>query len=285
MFHRVKSASQEAPQTSKESPHVQEEQAEDAHDEMPENAAQTQYQKEETQDMPKDQEAEQQQTAQTAPQPQQPPVQQPQAAQAQTQTQPRDVPAAAVPPRAPGAYAAAAYPAYGRKAVEAAQAAEPEVDSDDDSHDDESRLVIGQGIAISGEIESCHTLVVEGTVEASLKGARIVEIEETGIFYGAIEIEEATISGRFEGELVVNGRLSVTSTGTITGTIAYKELEIEAGAMIDGKLTPIREGGAAQQSQPQARPTVRNAQKKAAQRSAQQPANELFPSHRAAAAE
>jgi hypothetical protein len=40
------------------------------------------------------------------------------------------------------------------------------------------RLVIGQGITMSGEIESCDTLVVEGTVEAALKGASILEVAE-----------------------------------------------------------------------------------------------------------
>ncbi len=101
------------------------------------------------------------------------------------------------------------------------------------------RLVIGQGITMSGEIESCDHLLVEGSVEAALKGAKVLEISETGKFYGTVEIEEATISGQFEGEIYVSGRLTVASTGIITGSIAYGELQIEAGATIDGKLAPL----------------------------------------------
>jgi cytoskeletal protein CcmA (bactofilin family) len=101
------------------------------------------------------------------------------------------------------------------------------------------RLTIGRGIAISGEIESCDHLVVEGTVEAGLKGASVLEIAENGVFYGTVEIDEATVAGRFEGDITVHGRLTIRSTGTITGSLAYKELEVEAGAVVDGRLTPV----------------------------------------------
>jgi len=101
------------------------------------------------------------------------------------------------------------------------------------------RLTIGAGITMSGEIESCDYLLVEGTVEAALKGAQNLDIAETGVFYGTVEIEDATISGRFEGDITAHGRLTLRESATVTGTIAYKELEIEAGAVIDGKLTPL----------------------------------------------
>ncbi len=119
-------------------------------------------------------------------------------------------------------------------------------------------LTIGAGITMSGEIESCDNLIVEGTVEAALKGARNLDIAESGTFYGTVEIEDAVIAGRFEGELNVTGRLVLRSGGFITGSIAYGELEIEAGAVIDGRLTPIaamQQAGATQPaSQPKAKP-------------------------------
>jgi cytoskeletal protein CcmA (bactofilin family) len=101
------------------------------------------------------------------------------------------------------------------------------------------KLVIGQGITLSGEIEACEHLMVEGTVEAALKGASVLEIAETGAFYGTVEIDEATVAGRFEGDLTVKGRLTIRSGGSITGAIAYKELAVEAGATLDGKVTPL----------------------------------------------
>ena len=148
--------------------------------------------------------------------------------------------APAMAPNAPRASAPAysAYPgAYGSMASSStatAASADPNA----------RRLVIGQGITMSGEIESCDLLIVEGTVEAALKGASGLEIAETGMFYGTVEIDEATIAGKFEGDLTVNGRLTVRATGSITGAITYKELAVEAGATIDGKLSPVGGKGA-----------------------------------------
>ncbi|MEM9469139.1 MAG: polymer-forming cytoskeletal protein [Pseudomonadota bacterium] len=101
------------------------------------------------------------------------------------------------------------------------------------------KLVIGQGISLAGEIEACDHLIVEGTVEAALKGASKMDIAEAGAFYGTVEIEQATIAGRFEGDIKVNGRLTVQSTGVIIGSVTYAELAIEAGASIEGSVTPI----------------------------------------------
>ena len=104
----------------------------------------------------------------------------------------------------------------------------------------ERTLTIGRGINMSGEIDACDHLMVEGTVEAALKGAKLLEIAQSGTFYGTVEIEEATIAGRFEGDLTVNGRLTIKSSGVITGSIAYRELEVESGAVLDGRMTPLK---------------------------------------------
>ncbi len=108
-----------------------------------------------------------------------------------------------------------------------------------DADDNSRKLVIGQGITMSGEIESCDHLIVQGTIEASLKGANILDVAETGSYFGTVEIEEANIAGRFEGDITVKGRLTIESTGTIIGSVTYKELSMEAGATLDGSVSPI----------------------------------------------
>ncbi len=132
--------------------------------------------------------------------------------------------------RAPGAYPGSSYSAgnYGTPGAANAGFAT-----------DSRKLVIGQGITLSGEIESCDYLIVEGTVEAALKGASRMDITENGAFFGTVEIDEATIAGRFEGDLTVKGRLTIRATGTIIGSVAYKELAVEAGATLDGKVSPL----------------------------------------------
>ena len=101
---------------------------------------------------------------------------------------------------------------------------------------DQRRLIVGRDISLNGEIGSCDVLVVEGTVEAKLREGRSIEIAESGLFKGAIEIDEADIGGRFEGDIIVRGRLTVRSTGSIHGSIKYGELAVEAGALLNGDI-------------------------------------------------
>ncbi len=121
----------------------------------------------------------------------------------------------------------------------------------------ERMLTIGRGITMSGEIDSCDYLLVEGTVEAALKGASVLDISESGTFYGTVEIDEATVAGRFEGDITVNGRLTIRAGGIVTGSIAYKELEVESGAVIDGRLTPVSVAKPVQVAKPMSKPAAK----------------------------
>jgi cytoskeletal protein CcmA (bactofilin family) len=98
------------------------------------------------------------------------------------------------------------------------------------------KLVVGREITLTGEIAACDHLIVEGTVEASVKDCHRLEVAETGLFRGAVEISEADIAGRFEGQVTVQGRLIVRSTGRIDGKIQYGELAVDAGGTLDGEI-------------------------------------------------
>ncbi len=97
------------------------------------------------------------------------------------------------------------------------------------------KLTVGPGIRLKGEITDCDTLVVEGHVEVSAK-SRLIEIAETGTLIGDIEVETADVSGRFDGNLNVNERLTIRSTGRVSGKIRYNTIEIESGGRISGDV-------------------------------------------------
>jgi len=101
------------------------------------------------------------------------------------------------------------------------------------------RLIVGEGIRLSGEISSCDRLVVEGEVEVTLNDTLALEIASSGRFTGGCEVEEADISGIYEGDLTVRKRLFVRGSGKLTGTVRYGELELERGGQIAGNISVI----------------------------------------------
>ena len=98
------------------------------------------------------------------------------------------------------------------------------------------RLSVGREITLSGEINSCDKLFIEGSVEANLTNCRDVDIAESGLFKGSAAIEEAEVRGRFEGNLTVRKRLLIKATGRVSGTSRYGQIEIECGGQISGDI-------------------------------------------------
>ncbi len=96
-------------------------------------------------------------------------------------------------------------------------------------------LLVGQGIQVKGEIESCRTLVVEGRVEASLAASKL-EVLKDGLFRGTAEVDKAEIAGTFDGTLTVRDRLIIKASGRVSGTIRYAQVSIEAGGEITGDV-------------------------------------------------
>lgn len=100
----------------------------------------------------------------------------------------------------------------------------------------ERLLTVGPDILLKGEIATCDRLVVEGTVDAKLTNVHTVEVAETGSFKGGAEIQDAIISGLFDGDLNVKNRLVIRSTGRVNGKITYGEIEVERGGQLSGEI-------------------------------------------------
>lgn len=99
-----------------------------------------------------------------------------------------------------------------------------------------SKLTVGPNIKLKGvEITDCDTLVVEGTVEATMD-SRVIHISENGAFKGSAEIDIAEIHGEFNGTLTVRQKLVIYSTGKVNGKIRYGKLVVEEGGQLAGEI-------------------------------------------------
>jgi cytoskeletal protein CcmA (bactofilin family) len=99
-----------------------------------------------------------------------------------------------------------------------------------------SRLIVGPNIKLKGvEITDCDTLVVEGTVEATMD-SRVIQIMANGAFKGSADIDIAEIHGQFDGNLTVRDKLVIYAQGKVKGTIRYGKVIIEEGGQLSGDV-------------------------------------------------
>ena len=111
-----------------------------------------------------------------------------------------------------------------------------------------AKLTVGPNIKLKGvEITDCDTLVVEGTVEATMN-SRVIQIAEQGAFKGSAEIDIAEVRGVFDGNLTVRQKLVIFSTGKVTGKIRYGKIVIEEGGQLSGEITFGTSGDSASSS-------------------------------------
>jgi cytoskeletal protein CcmA (bactofilin family) len=89
---------------------------------------------------------------------------------------------------------------------------------------------------MKGEITSCDRVVIEGMVDATMRDVHTVELASTGALKGTAEVEDAEISGTFEGDLTVRGKLTIHTSGRVRGNVTYGEIEIQRGGQISGNV-------------------------------------------------
>lgn len=102
-------------------------------------------------------------------------------------------------------------------------------------------MVIGRGISVHGSIQDAERLEVHGIVEAQMIQAIELSIAPGGMFRGAVEVEEAEISGTIDGTVTARGTLVIRATGRVLGTARCRRLQVEDGGQISGQIEMITE--------------------------------------------
>ena len=96
--------------------------------------------------------------------------------------------------------------------------------------------VISGSSNFQGNIETEGTLIVHGSLTGMIR-CDSLEILQEGDVDANVEAENVSVAGKFQGEMICNGRLNILSTGTVMGEIAYGRLSIESGGKLAGNLT------------------------------------------------
>ena len=94
--------------------------------------------------------------------------------------------------------------------------------------------IIGDGITITGNIESKVDLHIDGEAIGDVKCLSLVQGPSSKI-KGAIIAQHASLSGSVEGSIDA-GDLAIASTARIGGDVTYENVTIEQGGHVDGKF-------------------------------------------------
>lgn len=105
----------------------------------------------------------------------------------------------------------------------------------------DAETVIGPSIKVKGNFQGKGNIVVEGTVEGSLKTEADLFIGNDAKVVANIESTDAAIHGEVSGNIKSRGYLAIGKNARIAGDIQYNEISIEKGAIIHGNLSAALE--------------------------------------------
>ena len=98
-----------------------------------------------------------------------------------------------------------------------------------------AKVVIGQGVAINGEIKKADEVQIDGEADVTMKTDNLV-VGATGDCKGSIETHNADIWGAFDGDIKASGTLTIQEQGKVSGKIEYQNLQIKLGGQISGDI-------------------------------------------------
>ena len=100
---------------------------------------------------------------------------------------------------------------------------------------DQDITIISEKSEIEGKLKMPGKVMILGSFTGSIS-SNILEIYKDGKAVGTIEAENVIIAGYFEGELACSGLLTIARTGTVKGRVAYGNLLVELGGLLDAEV-------------------------------------------------
>jgi len=98
--------------------------------------------------------------------------------------------------------------------------------------------IIPENTKLEGDIEAMGSIVVIGSFSGTMR-ANALEISKGGSVHGTVEVENAMIGGKFDGEMACNAELLITKKGVVKGRLLYGSLRIEPGGFIDASVSKL----------------------------------------------
>lgn len=96
--------------------------------------------------------------------------------------------------------------------------------------------LLGEGVVINGTYRSDKNVRVVGSIEGDLYVQGRVTIEETGVVNGNVFADKIDISGVVRGDLQSKSKIMIRRSAVISGGLRTKALEIEQHAIVEGGI-------------------------------------------------
>lgn len=97
--------------------------------------------------------------------------------------------------------------------------------------------IIAAGMKVVGDCETDGTLRIEGSVTGTVRAGKAIVIGKDGLVDGHVVTQDAVIAGTVTGTVTAQSRLEVQGSARLDGEVAARRMQLEEGAVLNGKVT------------------------------------------------
>ena len=105
--------------------------------------------------------------------------------------------------------------------------------------------LIGASTTIEGDVDFVGGLRVDGRVKghihSSSSGPSTLVISEKAVVDGEIRVSHVVVDGSVNGPIYASEYLELLPNARITGDVSYRTLEMQVGAVVDGRLLHMQQ--------------------------------------------
>jgi cytoskeletal protein CcmA (bactofilin family) len=109
--------------------------------------------------------------------------------------------------------------------------------------------LIGAGTRVDGHIIFTGGLRIDGAVNGNVSaagdGPSTLVISEKAVITGDVNVAHVVVNGTVNGPVHAGALLELQANARITGGVAYKTLEMQPGAVVDGTLVHLTQDNSA----------------------------------------
>jgi cytoskeletal protein CcmA (bactofilin family) len=112
--------------------------------------------------------------------------------------------------------------------------------------------LVAEGVEITGNLVFAGGMRIDGGIQGDVTGRTLdaktpslLVLSAKGHIEGSIRCGDAVINGTVVGDLDVEHRLELQSDAKVTGTIRYRQLQMDVGASVHGHLLRVEQQAAA----------------------------------------
>lgn len=96
--------------------------------------------------------------------------------------------------------------------------------------------LINEGCTISGLITGRGDYLINGEVNGDCEIDGTLTLANQGVWTGTIKASNVIVAGRIDGDIIAAGKVEITDSARIRGTVAGEAIAVAEGAVVEGVM-------------------------------------------------